>query len=563
MTKTEKLLFLSLLLWVALLPELGAAQQWAPQNRPDVSGRTAAVVAGHPLAAAAGYEVLQRGGNAVDATITMAAVLAVVRPHMNGVGGDAFGLFYETVTGRVRALNGSGRAGQLATPEFFASQGLSKIPTTGPLTITVPGALSAWAAALDRYGTISLAEALAPAIRLAEEGWAVTSTFERDVASSVLELNEGGRAIFAPGGALPPVGGLLRNLPLAATLRTIAGEGPEAFYGGSIGEKLARFVEAEGGYLRLADFQAHTAEWVDPISVELEGGRRAYAVPPNSQGLVQLQQLVMAEAFDLAGFGHNSAEYLHTLIEIKRLAFADRDRWVGDPAFVSVPRERLLDRDYLLSRAKQVGPRAAETVTHGFGDPLPGGPASGNGDTVFIMAVDRSGNAVSWIQSLFSSWGSGLVEPETGIVLHNRGAGFQLTEHHPSVIAPGKRPFHTLTPMIVADGGGLRMTIGTPGGHGQSQFLTQVYQNIFTFGMNPQQAVEAPRFLHEQGRHSKLENCVPEEVFEELRKRGHEIEPVEGWTATLGSVQVILIDPSSGIKRTGADARREAYAIAY
>ena len=533
------------------------------QHRPDVSGREAAVVADHPLAAAAGADVLRRGGHAVDAAIAMAGVLAVVRPHMNGVGGDAFGLFYDAPTGRITALNGSGRAGRLATPEFFTAKGMKSIPSSGAATITVPGAVSAWAAALERHGTMTLAELLEPAIRIAEEGWVVTTTLERDIAASAPKLNAGGRAIFAPGGSLPPAGALLRNLPLAATLRAIASGGVEAFYRGAIGGRLAAWVESQGGYLRADDFRAHRPDWVDPLSLELANGRRVYAMPPNSQGMTQLQMLALAESFDLEALGHNSAEYLHTLIETKRLAFADRDRWLADPAMAKVPVAQLLDRAYLKTRAALVGPRAADAVVPGIDAALGTAIASGTGDTVYLMAVDRHGNAVSWIQSLFASWGSGLVEPETGVVLQNRGSGFVLEAGHPNVVAPGKRPFHTLTPMLVTDASGLRMTMGTPGGHGQPQFLTQVYQNIFTFGMTPQQAVEAPRFIHNTGRRSEIEDRVPAAVLAALRERGHQISTAAGWTATFGGVQVIFIDPGSGARRTGADPRREAYAIAW
>ena len=533
------------------------------QHRPDVSGREAAVVADHPLAVAAGHDVLRRGGNAVDAAIAMAGVLAVVRPHMNGVGGDAFGLFFDGRTGRITALNGSGRSGALATPEFFTAQGRKSIPSSGAMAITVPGAVSAWAAALERHGTMPLADLLAPAIRLAEEGWVVTSTLDRDIASSAPRLNDGGRAIFAPGGSLPPVGAVLRNRALAATLRAIAGGGADAFYRGAIGERLAAFVEAEGGYLRGDDFRAHQPDWVEPLTMDLAGGRRVYAMPPNSQGMVQLQMLAMAEAFDLDALGHNSTDYLHTLIEIKRLAFADRDRWVADPSMTTLPLPRLLDRGYLQSRAGLVGKTAAEQVAPGLDTRLASAPASGDGDTVYLMAVDRDGNAVSWIQSLFASWGSGLVEPQTGVVLQNRGAGFVLETGHPNVVAPRKRPFHTLTPMLVTDAAGLRMTIGTPGGHGQPQFLTQVFHNVFTFGMTPQQAVEQPRFIHNSGRRSQIEDRVDAAVVAALEQRGHQISTASGWTATFGGVQIILIDPASGARRTGADPRSEAYAIAW
>jgi len=543
----------------------GASEAWSfpTQNRPDVSGRQGAVVSDHPLAVAAGYEVLARGGNAFDAAVTMAAVLAVVRPHMNGLGGDAFGLFHEAGSGRVTALNASGRSGALATPEFFSERGMSAVPGSGAATITVPGALAGWVAVLERYGSITLAEALAPAIRHAEEGWVVTSTLQRDIGNSVRNLNAPGRAIFAPGGAFPPTGALLSNPALAQTLRAIADEGPGVFYGGRIGETLARFVAAEGGYLTPADFRANTADWTDPISVVV-GPHRLYAFAPNSQGVAQLQQLAMAQHHPLADMGHNSPEYLHALIELKKLSFADRDRWVADPDFAPAPLDRLLAADYLQGRAAQVGVQAAESVAPGFGGALATEQREGDGDTVYLMVVDGEGNAVSWIQSLFSSLGSRLVEPETGIVLHNRGSGFTLEPGHPNRVEPGKRPFHTLSPMMVTDTAGrLILTIGTPGGHGQPQFLTQVYLNLFAFGMSPQQAVEAPRFISNNGRSVQLESLVGPATLAGLRARGHSVQAMNGWTATLGGVQLILVDPDTDVLRTGADPRREAYAIAY
>lgn len=551
-------------LLVGIAPMHSHAQEAFRQNRADVSGRSGAVVAGHPLAAAAGYEVLRRGGNAVDAAVTMAGVLAVVRPHMNGVGGDAFALFYDASSKRITGLNGSGRAGALATPEFFTARGHHDVPDDGPLTITVPGAVSAWAAALERYGTITLAEALAPAIDLAENGWVVTATLQRDAADAVQRLNDGGRAIFAPNGELPAVGAILRNPALARTLRAIADGGAAVERIGAIADRLAAFIEAEGGYLRADDFRQHEPEWVEPLSVSLSGGRRAWAMPPNSQGFVQLAQLVMSEQYDLARMQHNSADYLHTLIEVKKLAFADRDRWLADPVFAPAPLERLLDTRYLQRRATLIGTRAAQRVPAGVGEPMHSEPQTGDGDTVYLMAVDAEGNAVSWIQSLFSTFGSGLVEPETGVVLQNRGAGFTLEAEHPNVIAPGKRPFHTLTPLMITDGNSdLRLTIGTPGGHGQSQFLTQVYHNLFTFGMSPQQAVEAPRYIHDGGLRVRIERNVRDEVVDALVARGHDVSVLSGWNAVFGGVQLILIDPVSVARRTGADPRREAYGLAY
>ncbi|MQA88738.1 MAG: gamma-glutamyltransferase [Gemmatimonas sp.] len=538
---------------------------YAPINRPDVSGTHGAVVAGHPQAAAAGYDVLRAGGNAVDAAVTMAAVLAVVRPHMNGVGGDAFGLFYSADTQEVYGLNGSGRAGALATPEFFAERGLDDVPGSGPLSITVPGAVSAWAAALERFGTISLEDALAPAIGYAENGFVVSRVLANDLTSAT-RLNDAGQAIYAPGGVTPQEGTLLRNTALAGTLKQIAAEGPKALYGGSIGQVLASFLEAEGSYLRADDFVTHTASWVDPLSVEYTG-RRIYSMPPNSQGVALLMQMAMAPHFPLQDMGHNSADYLHTIVEMKKLAFADRDRWVTDPEFEPSRAADMLDPSYLRTRAALLGARTAESVAPGLGGvSTTFNPGDGAGDTVYLMAVDQDGNAVSWIQSLFGTFGSRVVEPTTGIVLQNRGGQFTLDREHPNVVAPGKRPYHTLTPHLVTDASdnSLRMTFGTPGGDGQTQTLFQVFNNIFLFGMSPQEAVEAPRYRSSSGTTLSLESRIDPAVRVELARRGHEVNVIDGWSgSTFGGAQVILVDREMGTVRTGADPRREAYGIAY
>ncbi len=538
--------------------------EYAPINRPDVSGIHGAVVAGHPLAAAAGYEVLRKGGNAVDAAVTMAGVLAVVRPHMNGVGGDAFALFYRPEDRTVYGLNGSGRSGALATPEFFAEAGRDAIPGSGALSVTVPGAVSAWAAALERFGTITLAEALQPAIAIAEDGFVVSRILADDLAGAT-RLNEAGQGIYAPGGETPREGTVLRSTALARTLRAIAAEGPSAIYGGSVGRALADFLEREGSYLRLEDFAAHTPTWVDPISVTAQG-KRIHAIPPNSQGVALLMQLGMAEHLPLAGMGHNSAEYLHSAVELKKIAFADRDRWVADSEFAPSRAPQLLDPGYLQGRSALVGEGATESVESGFGPPIATAePGDGLGDTVYLMAVDSEGNAVSWIQSLFGAFGSRLVEPTTGVVLQNRGGQFTLEAGHPNVIAPGKRPYHTLTPHLVTDAGDERlvMTLGTPGGDGQTQTLFQVFNNIILFGMSPQEAVEAPRYRSFGGTEVSVESRVGMDARAGLRARGHEVQVVDGWSGpTFGGAQVILVEPD-GALRTGADPRREAYSIAY
>ena len=535
-------------------------------NRPDVRGIQGAVSAGHPLAAATGYDVLRRGGNAMDAAVAMAGVLAVVRPHMNGIGGDAFALYYEAETGRVHAMNGSGRAGAMATPALFAERGIDEVPGNGPLSVSVPGAVAAWVDALGRFGTLSHEELLAPAIGYARDGFPVSTRLASDIRAQSGALNDHARALYLPGGEPPPVGSLLRNPALAATLSQIARDGKDAFYRGDVAQRLAAFIEAEGGYVRAPDLAAHTTTWVEPLLGEFEG-YRMLVLPPNTQGIAQLQLFEMAKSFDLAGMGQNSAEYLHTLIELKKLAFADRDQWAADPEFTDIPLDDLLDASYLAGRAAMVDRgRAAEERTSGVAPtPMTAGGQSldDSGDTVYLTAVDQWGNAVSWIQSLFAGFGSGLLEPATGVVLHNRGALFTLQPGHPNLIAPGKRPYHTLTPMMAVRGdGSFAFTLGTPGGDSQPQSLLQIVNNLVLFGMTPQAAIEAPRFRSYGGLRVAFEDRVEAAVLGHLGEWGHEAEIVHGWTATFGGAQMILRD-SEGTLTAASDPRREAYAIAY
>lgn len=547
------------------------------QNRPDVRGTHGAVSSDHPLASAAAYQVLRQGGNAMDAAVTAAAVLAVVRPHMNGVGGDAFALYYEAGTGDVHALNGSGRAGGLATPDFFRAAGYADaIPGTGALSVSVPGAVAAWADALERFGTLDLAEVLEPAIGYARGGFPVSSRLAADFVSQGGDLAPEARALYKPGGRPPAVGSLLRNPPLAATLEGIASQGRDAFYHGTVARTLAEFLADRGGYLREGDLAEHTSTWVEPLSA-LYLDHTFLVLPPNTQGLTQLQQMIMAKSFDFREMGHNSGDYLHTLIEVKKLAFADRDRWIADPDAVPVPTAGLLDPAYLAGRADRVNAaRAADQVGAGTprqgsgagagpeADPAaPRGELDDRGDTVYLTVVDADGNAVSWIQSLFAGFGSGLLEPTTGVLLQNRGALFVLDDGHPNQVAPGKRPFHTLTPMLALRDGALAFTLGTPGGDAQTQSLLQIVHNLLLFGMTPQEAVEAPRFRSYQGLRVALEDRVDPAVRISLENRGHDLGIVPGWTATFGGAQMILVEPGSGTLTVAADPRREAYAIAY
>ena len=554
-------------------------------NRPDVRGTWGAVSAGHPLAAVAGIEVLRRGGNATDAALAMAGVLAVVRPHMNGVGGDAFALFYDGESGDVHALNGSGRAGARAEPSFFRDRGHDAVPETGPLSVSVPGAVAAWADAHSRFGSLPLDELLAPAIGYAQDGFPVSTRLASDFEAQGSALNEPGMALYLPGGGAPPVGSLLRNPALAATLRAVAEAGSTAFYEGATAERLAAFVDSAGGTLTPDDFRSHESTWVEPLSGEYLGAR-LHVLPPNTQGIAQLALAGMAARHPLEEMGRNSAEYLHTLIELKKLAFADRDQWAADPDFAEIPVDDLLAASYLADRAGQVDPAAAAMdvepgIRHAADGTAPSretprsaqseGASAGSraslddgGDTVYLTAVDQWGNAVSWIQSLFHGFGSGLLEPVTGVVLHNRGSLHTLEEGHPNIVAPGKRPYHTLTPLLATTpDGALAFTMGTPGGDSQVQSLTQIVNNLRLFGMSPQAAIEAPRFRSYGGLEVAVEDRVDADVLAALGALGHEVRVVHGWTATFGGAQMIVVDPEHGTLTAAADPRREAYALAY
>jgi gamma-glutamyltranspeptidase/glutathione hydrolase len=508
----------------ALLAVTGVAQA---QGRPDVAGMEAAVVADHPLAAAAGAEVLRRGGNAVDAAITMAAVLAVVRPHMNGVGGDAFLLIREGSNGRVHALNGSGRAGRAATPAAFRARGLDQVPAAGVLSVTVPGAVRAWADALRRFGTIRLADALAPAIRYAENGFPVSTRLAADIAANRNRVAADPvlRDVFLPGEEPPAPGTLLIQRDLAATLRRIAAVGPDALYVGDVALRIAVFLEAEGGLLSIEDLADHSSTWQQPIWTDYLG-YRVGAFPPNTQGVAMLMQMNMAETLDVRALGHNRPAYVRNHAAITRLAFRERASAGGAP-------------------------------------PPSGRGGDGDGDTVFLCVIDRNGNAVSLIQSLYSAFGSGRMVPGTGIVLHNRGALFSLDPAHINVVAPRKRTYHTLAPALaVRPDGSLFLLFGTPGSDGQTQTLVQVFHNLVVFGMTPQAAVEAPRWrLFEDGG-VLLEPGFGEDVRSELAAAGFGVRLAGTLSSDLGGVQVILVDGTGAI-RTGADPRREAYGIAW
>ncbi len=493
-------------------------------RRSTVYAPNGVVAASQPLAATAGLGILQRGGNAFDAAVTTAAVLNVVEPMMTGIGGDMFAIFWHAGEERLVGLNASGRAGILSTRELLVQRGYRKMPESGAETVTVPGALRGWTTLLEHYGTISLAEALQPAIELAEGGFPVSpvlAEFWWQKLETLLACDEGARATFLIDGTrAPQAGEWFANPDFARTLRLIAEGGPDEFYRGQLAERMVKQLEELGGFLTLDDLKAHTVDWVEPISVPYQN-YRVWELPPNGQGIASLEMLRILEAYDLPALGHNSANYLHHLIEAKKLAFADLEKFVSDPQHMRVATDDLLSDTFIEGRRELLNPNRAAT------NPPPGNVVS-ESDTTYFTTADAQGNMVSFINSLAAAFGSGVVVPGTGFALQSRGAGFTLEEDHPNSVAPGKRPFHTIIPAFVTrtDKRGWQqpwLSMGVMGGTMQPQGHVQVLINLVDFGMDPQQALDAARFRHMTDAQVAVESAVPQAQREQLLSMGHEL----------------------------------------
>jgi len=514
------------------------------------------VATSQPLAAAAGLRVLQEGGNAVDAAVATAAVLNVVEPMSTGIGGDAFALVYLARERRVRALNASGRAPAAATCERMLALGAGRLPATGPLTVTVPGAVDGWASLLQAHGTLSLAEALAPAIRYAEEGFPVSEIIGQAwaQASGKLRRDPGAAATYLIGGKAPRIGQIFRQPDLARTLREIAEGGAEAFYRGPLAARVARYVEERGGLLTADDLAAHHSTWETPLEVSYRG-HRVLECPPNGQGLVVLLALGILDGLDWTGLRRGFAEPLHLQIEALKLAFADAERYVADPACVTVPASGLLDPAYLASRRPLIDRHHAAS---GYAPGLPGA----YGDTVYLTVVDEQRNAVSFINSLYEPFGSGLVVPGTGIALQNRGALFSLDPTHPNCIAPGKRPYHTIIPALLFRGEEFLASLGVMGGFMQPQGQVQVISNLLDYGMGVQEALDAPRFRWLGGNTVAFESGLAHQSRLALEKLGHVIKTNTD-PLTMGGGQIIRLDPDTGVLQGGSDPRKDGCAVGY
>jgi gamma-glutamyltranspeptidase/glutathione hydrolase len=525
-------------------------------RRSNVMARNGLVATSQPLAAMAGLRILMDGGNAVDAAVATAATLAVVEPHSTGVGGDVFALVRMAADGQVRALNASGRAPAAASREQLLREGLTSVPELSPFAITVPGAVSGWQAALDAHGSMPLSDLLKPAIEYASNGYPVSEVISSAWETSVekLRAHPSGKAYLLNGGA--PNAREVFGIPdLARTLQAVAEGGAEAFYSGPVAERTAKFVQELGGWLTVDDMARHRADWVQPISTDYRGVQ-CWQVPPNSQGINLLMGLNLAEGFDFTSMGLQSPATYHHLIECVRLALDDGLRHVTDPGHMAA------GTDWLLSKKRANERRAMISADHAMLEVEPS-LTTAQDDTVYITCVDGQGNACSLINSIFKGFGSGLVVPETGILLHNRGASFSLDEAHVNALEPGKRPYHTLMPGMVTRSGELWLCYGVMGAMQQAQGHLQVLVNMIDFAMDPQSALDSPRFSVRLGEGVAIEDIAASEVAGALENLDHPItvEPPHG--VHFGGGQVIERDPETGVLTGGSEPRLDGAAVGW
>ena len=518
------------------------------------------VAASQPLAAKAGAEILDRGGNAIDAAIAANAVLGLVEPHMNGVGGDLFAIIYEAKTGKLHGLNASGWAPTGLTPQLLAERGLTRMPNNGIFSVTVPGAVAGWEAMRSRFGTKPFSELLSSAIWYAENGFPVSEVIAGEWAEQERKLSATpeARATFFLGDKPPKFGEVFKNPNLAATLKRIADRGRDGFYRGPTADAIVALSKTAGGTMTLADLSEIEVEWQEPIKTTYRGWT-VYELPPQGQGIAALMMLNIMERYPLGEWGFHDPRALHVMIEAKKLAYADMLAYVADPKFSTVPVAQMLSREHATARAAKLDlAKAACDVMPAQIAPLEG---AHGGDTIYLTVIDAEGNIVSFIQSNYSAFGSGLVPPKTGFPLHNRGALFSLEANHPNVLAPRKRPLHTIIPAFM-EKDGVRIGFGIMGGWTQSQAHAQFVSNIADYGMTIQQALEAGRFVKNsfRGCDVNVEALVPESTRNALKALGHEVRVVELRTDTFGRGQAVMSLPN-GVHFGASEPRHDGAAI--
>lgn len=526
-------------------------------QRSVVMGTRGMVSSSQTLATLAGYKILLKGGNAVDAAVAMLSTLSVVEPHSVGIGGDAFGLIYLARENKLIGMNGSGRAPYRASIEWFKEKGMDEIPERGILAVTVPGALHGWAQALERYGTLSLGDVFDDAIDYAENGYPVSEVIagEWKNVEKLLLSSEGSSKTYLIDQKAPRPGQMFFNKHLAQTYKKIVRDGIETFYEGEICDAIIKFSDRNNGLLSPSDFRDHTTTWVDPISTDYRG-YTIYELPPNGQGLTALQMLNILEGYDIDALKHNSPEYLHLLIEAKKAAFSDRDYYISDPDFEKIPVARLLSKEYAKKMRDKIDRNRAKAPPA-----LPSYQRSS--ETVYVTAVDKDRNAVSFISSIFMHFGSGMVVDGTGIILQNRGKSFSLDPNHFNRLEPRKRPMHTIIPAMVFKDGKFLMSFGVMGADMQPQGHVQFLVNLIDFKMNLQEAMDAPRARHLEGMEVYLEDGISDEVASVLHAKGHQLFKEDSPVNQVGGGQAIYLERKQNILLGASDRRKDGCALGY
>ncbi|UYC13088.1 gamma-glutamyltransferase [Xanthomonas sp. CFBP 8445] len=538
-------------------------------TRSEVIAPHAMAATSQPLATQIALETMREGGSAVDAAIAANAALGLMEPTGNGVGGDLFAIVWDPKTQKLYGYNGSGRSPKALTLAEFQRRGLKEIPATGPLPVSVPGAVDGWFALHERFGRRTMAQNLAPAIRYARDGHPVAETIAYYWDRSVPRLSQypGFKEQFTIDGRAPRKGELWKNPNLANTLQQIADGGRDAFYKGPIARTIDAYFKANGGFLRYEDLASHHGEWVEPVSTNYRG-YDVWELPPNSQGIAALQMLNILEGYDFSKIPFGSAEHVHLFTEAKKLAFADRARFYADPAFQPAPLARLISKDYAAQR------RALISMDRALKEVQPGTPKQlEEGDTIYLTVADADGMMVSLIQSNYRGMGSGMAPPGLGFILQDRGEMFVLQKDHPNGYAPGKRPFQTIIPAFVTKDGKPWLSFGVMGGAMQPQGHVQILMNLIDFHMNLQEAGDAPRIQHDgsteptgqatamrDGGELNLETGFAYDTIRDLMRKGHRVIFADG---PYGGYQAIARDPDSGVYYGASESRKDGQAAGY
>lgn len=561
---------LPLLLCLLATPDSMAADRVTGElfaTRSEVIGQHGMVATSQPLATQIGLDILKNGGNAIDAAIAANAALGLMEPTGNGMGGDLFAIIWDAKSQKLYGYNGSGRSPKSLTLDYFIDNGYTDIPAHGPLPVSVPGAVDGWFAMHKRFGQLGMETILQPTINYAEQGFPLSEliAWYWQRSTPVLSQYPGFTEQFTLGGKAPVKGQIWKNQNLANTLKALVTGGRDAFYKGDIARIIGDFMQANGGFLSYTDLASHTGEWVEPQSVNYRG-YDVWELPPNGQGIAALQILNILEGFDLARYGWNSADYVHLFLEAKKLAFEDRGKFYADPDFSAAPIDWLLSKTYAAERRKLIDLESASRS-------LSAGDAPNDGDTIYMTTADKDGNMVSLIQSNYRGMGSGMAPPGLGFILQDRGEMFVLKEGHANTFEPGKRPFHTIIPAFITKDGKPWVSFGLMGGGMQPQGHAQIVINLIDFGMNLQEAGDAPRIHHSgstqptgqntsmtDGGTVNLESGYGYDIIRALGDRGHRLAPARG---VYGGYQAILRDPETGVYYGASESRKDGQAAGY